>query len=216
MSEILQQLNNEMGAVVEQARRGLVQVKGSKQGSGSGTIWHPDGLIITNAHVVRDKSPQVVLPDGTTHPARLLARDTDRDVAALMLENTGEASALPTIQLGDSQGLRPGQWVMALGHPWGVPGAATSGVVIGSGADLPEMPRTGREWVAVSLHLRPGHSGGPLVDAQGRLVGINTMMVGLEVGMAVPVHTIKEFLKRELGTGAATQRSSEDIASLIV
>ena len=87
-----------------------------------------------------------------------------------------------------------------MGHPWGVAGAATGGVVIGVGTDLPEMPLTDREWIAVSLRLRPGHSGGPLVDAEGRLVGINTMMVGPEVGMAVPVHVIKDFLKLELGS----------------
>ena len=199
MSDILHQLNTEMGLVVEEARRGLVQVKGSREGSGAGTIWHADGLVITNAHVVRSQSPRVVLPDGTELPARLLASDTDRDVAALLVE----ASGLPTIQLGDSRSLRPGQWVLSLGHPWGVAGAATSGVVIGSGADLPELPRPGQEWVAVSLHLRPGHSGGPLVDHQGRLVGINTMMLGLEVGLAVPVHAVREFLRRELRVPAA-------------
>jgi S1-C subfamily serine protease len=62
------------------------------------------------------------------------------------------------------------------------------------------MGLPGREWIAVSLHLRPGHSGGPLVDVQGRLVGINTMMAGPEVGLAVPVHVVKTFLRRALGS----------------
>ncbi len=62
------------------------------------------------------------------------------------------------------------------------------------------MQHPAREWIAVSLELRPGHSGGPLVDVQGRLVGVNTMMAGPEVGMAVPVHVVKEFLRQELGT----------------
>jgi S1-C subfamily serine protease len=79
-----------------------------------------------------------------------------------------------------------------------VHGAATSGVVIGTGSDeLPEMI-TGREWVMVSLHLRPGHSGGPLVDAHARLVGINTIMTGPDVGGAVPVDVVKRFLKNAL------------------
>ncbi len=91
---------------------------------------------------------------------------------------------------------------MALGHPWGVANAATAGVVIGIGTDFPEMRRSGREWIAVSLTLRPGHSGGPLVDVQGRLVGINTIMTGPEVGMAVPVHVAKFFLKQRLGSAA--------------
>ena len=72
MSDILRQLNNEMGEVVEQARRGLVQVKSGRQGGGAGIVWSPDGLIITNAHVVRGKSPQVVLPDGEHEIHQLL------------------------------------------------------------------------------------------------------------------------------------------------
>jgi len=71
--------------------------------------------------------------------------------------------------------------------------------VIGCGSELPEMPHAGREWVAVSAHLRPGHSGGPLLDARGRLVGINTMMAGPEVGLAVPVHVLKAFLRQAAG-----------------
>jgi len=142
----------------------------------------------------------VTLPDGSTHPARLLARDTGQDLAALSVDITGDADGLTPVVLGDSRDLEPGQWVMALGHPWGVAGGATGGAVIGFGDDLPETPSQGREWIAVGLCLRPGHSGGPLVDAQGRLVGICTMMAGPQVGMAVPVHTAKEFLRRELGT----------------
>lgn len=201
MSNILELLNEELGRLVEEARRSLVQVSNGDQGSGAGTIWHPDGLIITNAHVVRHRSPRVVLPDGTTQVARVLAYDSDIDIAALSVE----ASHLPTIHLGQSRSLQPGQWVTALGHPWGISGAATGGVVIGAGSDMPEMPRSGRDWIAVGLHLRPGHSGGPLLDAQGRLVGINTMMVGLEVGMAVPVHVVKAFLHRELAAPRASQ-----------
>ena len=196
MPTLLQKLNAELGEVATATRRSLVQVRDGKRGLGSGTIWHPDGLIITNAHVVKTRSPQVVLPDGSTQTARLLAQDSARDVAALMID----ASGLNAIELGQSKSLRTGQWVTALGHPWGVAGAATGGVVIGVGTDLPEMPLTDREWIAVSLRLRPGHSGGPLVDAEGRLVGINAMMVGPEVGMAVPVHVIKDFLKQELGS----------------
>jgi serine protease Do len=198
MSNLLEQLNLELGQVVENARLSLVEVRNGRGGSGAGTIWHPEGLIITNAHVIRSRSPQVVLPDHTIRPARVLAYDSHSDVAALAVD----AAGLPTIQLGESRNLRPGQWVMALGHPWGINGAVTGGVVIGAGRDLPEMPYSDREWVAVGLHLRPGHSGGPLVDAAGRLVGINTMMVGPEVGMAVPVHVVKAFLRRELGSPA--------------
>ncbi|HEU0020309.1 MAG TPA: trypsin-like peptidase domain-containing protein [Dehalococcoidia bacterium] len=196
MTTLLEQLDRDMGDVVQKARRSLVQIQSGGRGSGAGTIWHSDGLIITNAHVVRDRSPRVCLPEGDTLTAKILAQDARLDVAALAVDATG----LPTVDLGDSRVLQPGQWVMALGHPWGVSGAATGGVVIGTGAGLPDAPEQGREWIAVSLHLRPGHSGGPLVDAQGRLIGINTMMAGLEVGLAVPVQVVKDFLRRELGS----------------
>jgi len=164
MSALLEQLNLGVGDVVDKVRRSLVQVHNGGRGAGSGVIWHRDGLIITNAHVVSDNGRRpdkkgklrVTLPDGTTLPARLLARDEDRDVAALLVE----AQELAPIELGTSRDLQPG----------------------------------------VSLELRPGHSGGPLVDEQGRLIGINTMMAGPEVGMVGPVHVVKEFLRQTLGS----------------
>ncbi len=207
MSALLEQLNLEMGDVVDKARQSLVQVHNGRRGAGSGTIWHRDGLIVTNAHVVSGRGHRhgpsrelrVTLPDGTTLPARLLARDEVRDVAALLVQ----AKDLTPIELGTSRDLQPGQLVLAVGYPWGVAGAATAGNVIGTGEDLPETPSPAREWIAVSLELRPGHSGGPLVDVQGRLVGVNTMMAGPQVGMAVPVHVVKEFLRRELGSATS-------------
>ena len=89
---------------------------------------------------------------------------------------------------------------MAVGHPWGVVGAATAGVVIGVGQHWPEGTGSEREWIGVNLNLRPGNSGGPLIDSQGRLVGINTVMTGPEVGLAVPVHVVKAFLVEALGS----------------
>jgi S1-C subfamily serine protease len=79
-------------------------------------------------------------------------------------------------------------------------------VVIGQGQMLPERPEFGRNWIAASLHYRPGHSGGPLVDAGGRLVGINTVMAGPDVGLAVPVQEVKIFLKRRIGGTAPDPR----------
>jgi S1-C subfamily serine protease len=195
VSDLLQQLNLEMSAVVENVRRSLVQITNGRRGTGAGTIWHADGLIVTNAHVVGRRSLRVTLPDGRTLPVRLLARDASRDLAALAVDATG----LPTSELGQSKQLQPGQWVLALGHPWGVAGAVTAGVVIGVGPP-PEMPLPQRELIQVGLCLRPGHSGGPLVDVHGRLVGINTMMAGPEVGLAVPVHVVKTFLRQALGS----------------
>lgn len=191
----LQQLNADLGTLADGAGRSLVQVHNGLGSGGAGTIWHPDGLVLTNAHVIGNGPLQVTLRDGTTMPARLLARDKSRDLAALAIDATG----LPTIPLGGSKDLRPGQWVLALGHPWGIVGAVTGGVVIGLGSGAQGVPDHGEDWVVVNLQLRPGYSGGPLIDIEGRLVGINTVMTGPEVGMAVPVDAAKAFLRRELG-----------------
>ncbi len=180
--------------VVDEVYKSLVQVRNGKRGAGAGTIWHPQGLIVTNAHVAGSGPLKVELADGRIFDAEILSADRDCDLAALRIK----ADGLPTIQLADSRAVRPGQWVMALGHPWGVTNAATGGVIIGMGRQWPELPATKRDWLAVSLHMRPGHSGGPLVDAGGRLLGINTMITGPDVGFAIPSHVIVEFLKRTL------------------
>ena len=140
MSNLISQLNAEMAGVVEGVRQSLVEIRNGHRGVGAGTIWHPEGLILTNAHVVGRRSLQVALPDGRKFSAQVVAHDESRDIAALSVD----AVDLPTIELGDSQSLRPGQWVLALGHPWGVAGAVTAGVVAGVGRQLPEMPRSER------------------------------------------------------------------------
>ncbi|MBZ0276416.1 MAG: S1C family serine protease [Anaerolineae bacterium] len=195
MPGIFQQLNTDLAAVIGQASNSLVRV-GGDESYGAGTIWHSDGLVVTNAHVIhRRHDIHVTLPNGDSYPAAVLAADPDLDLAALSIT----ASGLPVIEPGDSRQLHAGQLVMALGHPWGRPGAVTSGVVIGIGDHLPEMP-PGKEWIALDLHIRPGHSGGPLLDTNGRLVGINTMITGPNVGFAIPVQTVKTFLKAHLGS----------------
>lgn len=201
----LRQLNGDLAGLAAGALPSLVQVRSEMRGVGAGTIWHADGLVITNAHVVRSRRGpagpaklSVRLHDGRTAPAQLLACDDENDLAALRVELDG----LPAVSLGDARRLRPGDWVLALGHPWGVVGAATAGVVITCGSGLSDLGLDEREFIAASLHLRPGHSGGPLVDAAGRLVGVNTMMNGPDVGVAVPVHVAVAFLKRALGRPA--------------
>ena len=185
--------------VIETVLKSLVQVRNGRRGAGAGTIWHPQGLIVTNAHVAGRGPLQVELHDGRTFDAEILSVDPERDLAALRIH----ADGLPTIQLADSRAVRPGQWVMALGHPYGVVGSATGGVVIGVGRQWPEMAPAKRDWVVVGLHMRPGHSGGPLVDVRGRLLGINTMINGPEVGFAIPSHVVVEFLKGSLLKQAA-------------
>ena len=207
MSAVLEQLNAAFADVLGSVCASVVQVRDESRGAGAGTIWQSDGLIVTNAHVVQHGPLKVALYDGRVLDAKLLARDDQHDLAALAVE----AHDLPTIQLGSARKLHPGQWVMALGHPWGITNAATSGVLIGMGRQLPELPVVAQDWVVADLHLRPGNSGGPLVDAQGRMIGINTMMTGPGVGVAVSVDAVKEFLRRALGSAesAAPRRSPQ-------
>src|SRR5215475_12430823 len=117
MSEVLLQLNREMAAIVEHVRPSLVQLRNGRRGMGAGTVWQADGLIVTNAHVVRHRALQATLPDGRTVPAHLVATDTDHDLAVLHVVATTGLTAITPAEPG---ALQPGHWVLALGHPWGV------------------------------------------------------------------------------------------------
>lgn len=197
MQPIVEQLNAALSTAASQSYASLVQIFNDRGGVGAGTIWHSDGLIVTNAHVVAGHSQlEVRLYSGETYPAQLLAQAPRLDLAALSIP----AENLPTIALGDSRTLKPGHWVMALGHPLGLCNALSGGVVIAQGKQLGDLRfENGHDWLAVNLKLRPGHSGGPMIDAQGRLVAVNAIMNGPEVGVAIPVHVVKQFLKDTLG-----------------
>ena len=192
MCELLQQLNGEISEVLEIARKSLVRVGQPHNGTGAGIIIHADGLIVTNAHVIRQELPEITLPDNRKLPAKILAHEPELDLAALSID----AKNLPTVELGDSRTLQPGALVFSLGHPWGVPGAASAGSVIAVGPP-PELA-TSKEFIQSDLQLRPGHSGGPMVDVLGKVVGINTLITGPEVGLAIPVHVVKDFLHHSL------------------
>ena len=197
MESLLQRLDRATADLVERANRSIVQVRNARGGAGAGSIWHADGLVITNAHVVHEEHPTVVLSDGRDFSATVLARSKTLDIAALSID----AEGLTAIPVGNSLDAKPGQWVMAIGHPWGMLNAATAGVVIGlesESADGNKSEKSGKHWLAVNLPLRPGNSGGPLIDAEGQLIGMSTMMNGPEVGMAVPAHEIKRFLDEEV------------------
>lgn len=180
------------GEIAERLRRSTVEVRlrGANAG-GSGVIATPDGQIVTNAHVARGADATVRLWDGRELPATLLACDGRRDLATLQVE-TVEAGGLPAAAFGDSNALRVGELVMAIGNPLGFIGALTTGVVHALGS----LAGFGRQsWVLADVRLAPGNSGGPLADAYGRVIGINTMIVhGL--GAAVPGNAVTAFLRR--------------------
>lgn len=173
--------------MAEQLRRSTVQVRGRGPGGGSGVIWRADGLIITNAHVARGPQAMVELMDGRTLAATVTARDERRDLAALQVD----ATDLPAALIGDSDALRVGALVLAVGNPLGLTGALTTGVV--HAAASPDGPRQ-HGWVRADVRLAPGNSGGPLADAEGRVIGINSMIAG-GLALAVPSNAVERFLR---------------------
>jgi serine protease Do len=193
--QLLNQLNMDLAVVVGAARQSLVKIQNGRRGSGAGTIIHPDGLIVTNAHVVGSRELNVTLWDGDSLRGQVVAVDRKIDLAAIVVE----AKELPAAEMATRGKVQPGQWVVALGHPWGIEGAVTAGIIIAVGRPVEKLPYDG-ELIQAGLRLRPGHSGGPMLNYDGRLVGINTMISGPAVGLAVPVDTVKKFLKKALGS----------------
>jgi serine protease Do len=174
--------------VGEKLRRSTVQVFDGRRGAGSGVIWRADGWIVTNAHVARGGSARVRLDDGRTLDAEVIGRAAERDLAALYVD----ARDLPAAEIGASAAVRVGEIVLAAGSPFGVRGAVTAGVLHGVGS----VPRVGKQrWLQVDLELAPGNSGGPLADANGRVIGINSM-IAMGLGLAIPSQEVEQFLRR--------------------
>jgi serine protease Do len=172
------------GEVAEQLRRSTVVIHSG--GSGSGVIWTTDGIIATNAHVARGSQVGIQLWDGRELEARMVSRNPRRDIALLRVN----ANSLPAVTPADSSEVRPGELVIAIGNPLGFIGALATGTVHGVGP-LPGLgPHT---WIQANLRLAPGNSGGPLADARGRMIGINTMLAG-RLALAIPSNTVRDFL----------------------
>ena len=185
-------LGRETSVLVEDLRRSVVLVQ-SAHGHGSGLIWDSAGLIVTNHHVVARDQARVELSDGRLLAAAVVGRDVQNDLAALRVP----ALDLPAAAIGDSTALRVGELIIAVGHPFGVRGAATLGIVsrAPSGPDGGDwLGRARRELLQADVDLAPGSSGGPLANAAGEVVGVASMVIGPGIALAVPSHLVRRFV----------------------
>lgn len=181
--------------VAERVRPSVVLVL-SRGGNGAGVIWREDGQIVTNNHVVRSDQSEVVLSDGRRFSATLTARHPDRDIALLTID----ADGLPAADVADSSRVRPGQVAIAIGHPIGFREAVTVGVVVAAGQIATEKGLQTGDFLQTDVTLLPGNSGGPLVDAWGRVIGINTMVNG-RLSLAIPSQAVERFVRDGSGRG---------------
>lgn len=167
----------------------------TSQSLGSGFVWSSDGIIVTNNHVVEGASRITVnLQDGTKHPATLLGVDPDSDLAVLKVEGEGLTAA----PIGTSGDLMIGETVVAVGNPFGLSGTVTTGVVSALGRSVPSetQGRTYTDFIQTDASINPGNSGGPLLNIEGKVVGINVAIYaqGQGIGFAIPVDRARKVI----------------------
>ncbi len=175
-------------------------------GQGSGFIISPDGYIVTNNHVVDGADRlRVSLADGRTFDAKVIGSDPQTEIALIKVDATG----LPALELGDSDAVRVGEWVMAIGSPFGLSHSVTSGIVSARGRGNVGIVDYA-DFIQTDAAINPGNSGGPLLDLQGRVIGMNTAIVSRTggsngVGFAIPVNMVKYIVEQLRDHGNITR-----------
>ena len=178
------------------------------EAKGSGFLIKPNGTIITNNHVVADASSvSVLLDDGSQLPAKVIGRDPRTDLAVLKIAPPG-GKPLPYLELGDSQNVEPGQWVIAVGNPFGLGGTVTAGIVSARGRDIGEDSYD--SFIQTDAPINRGNSGGPLLTQDGKVVGVNTAILSpsggsIGIGFAIPSDTVKAISQQIIDTGHVTR-----------
>lgn len=187
---------------VSSQRRGFGRVLA--QGSGSGFVFDPAGKILTNYHVVQGAHAiEVEFSDDRTFLAEVVGADPHTDVAVISIK----ASGLVALPLGDSDAVRVGDWVLAIGNPFGLSHTVSAGIISArgrTGQDVKlEDPRAYYNFLQTDASINPGNSGGPLIDLSGRVVGMNTAInpEANSIGFAIPVNMLRELLPRLLSEG---------------
>jgi S1-C subfamily serine protease len=184
--EALDAYSRTVSGVAEKLGPSVASVRRGTRGAGSAVVISPDGFLLTSAHVVDGaRSVRVALMDGRDLPARVIGADPLSDLAVLR----AEAGDLVPATLGDADRLRVGQLVVAIGNPYGFSWSVTAGVVSALGRSLPTRPgRIVENVIQTDAALNPGNSGGALADGRGCVVGVNTAVAGVGLGLAVPVN----------------------------
>ncbi len=180
--------------------------QGAHQARGSGFIIRQDGLVVTNNHVVKDGSAvSVTLDDGTELKAKVLGTDPRTDIAVLKIE---AGKPLPFIQLGNSRDVRPGEWVIAMGNPFGLGGSVTAGIVSAVSRDIGSGPYD--QFIQVDAPINQGNSGGPLFTQDGKVIGMNTAIFSptggsVGIGFAIPSDMIRTVSNQLASSGHVTR-----------
>jgi Do/DeqQ family serine protease len=173
-----------------------------QRGTGSGFIIGADGRILTNAHVVdgADKV-KVILKDGRTFQGKVMGKDELTDVAVIKIQ----AENLPTLKLGNSDQLQPGQWAIAIGNPLGLDNTVTTGIISATGRTSNQIGAPDRrvQYIQTDAAINPGNSGGPLLNARGEVIGMNTAIIqGAQgLGFAIPINTAQRISNQLISTG---------------
>jgi len=199
-------LSEEIENVADKVSQSVVSVRSRTRGIGSGVVWTSEGLIVTCSHIVRKQEElEIGFSNGKSHPAKVIGNDPYSDIALLKIQTNGknDSISLNPIEIGDSENLKAGQFVLALANPYGEFPSITEGIITSERSSL-----GGSRWgtitdniVVTDARLNPGYSGGPLVDVEGKMIGLNAAYVSSR-GIAIRASKVRNITDQLAKDGA--------------